>query len=101
VTRVLVIASDDADGPRFGELDGNAIAVESDLMDLDAIEFPDGTTDAQKYRARLIARDHRATRVDVWSHQFDLPADWIYVAVHLLHGGEFHAGIAPDGSAHS
>lgn len=102
-----------------------------DVFDVTSIEFPTDATDAQREKVERLARDFRAASMDVtaWvglgaptpdpcplcattlptelvveqaiecpAHQVEL---WLYVVVHPLHGGDFHAGVAPDGAAHS
>jgi hypothetical protein len=65
-----------------------------------AIEYPDMATEAQRVAIEQLATRYRATHVSV-STAFDLPEDWLYVALLCLHGGEFHCGVSPEGDRHS
>ena len=92
-------------GTPMSELDGpgtpeHVVCPGRLLLDRDAIEWPEGTTLEQKHRVLALARDFRAATVDV-GRSFDLPTSWVYVVVYPTHGGDFHAGIAPDGASHS
>jgi hypothetical protein len=125
MTKVLLITGDEYDG-RTGQLNADddsitvcCIACGEPLSELDGagerehlvcpgklvlkapVEWPEGTTIEQKRRVTVLARDFRATTINCWLDQFDLPDGWLYAVVHPMHGGDFHVGIAPDGASHS
>jgi hypothetical protein len=48
-----------------------------------------------------LMRRFSASTVDVNCHPFDLPEGWLYVALRLPSGPDFHAGIDPEGRVSS